>query len=154
MPSHAAITEQFLALSPNTEVEKALKELKKKKLESAIVINDKGQVEGTFSLQGVMKNLLPVSVAMEDGIQLDVTVRAAPGIAKRLRKVYPLKVSELMDRKVQAVAPETPIWEVINYLVSHNDLLWVIEPESGKCLGMITAQSAMDELKRLQESES
>ena len=154
MPSHAAITEQFLALLPNTEVEKALKELKKKKLESAIVINDKGQVEGTFSLQGVMKNLLPVSVAMEDGIQLDITVRAAPGIAKRLRKVYPLKVSELMDHKVQAVAPETPIWEVINYLVSHNDSLWVIEPESGKCLGMITAQSAMDELKRLQESES
>ena len=64
MPSHAAITEQFLALPPDTEVEKALKELKKKKLESAVIINGKGQVEGTFSLQGVMKNLLPVSVAM------------------------------------------------------------------------------------------
>ncbi len=154
MPSHAAISDQLLTFSPDMEVEKALQELKEKKLEAAAVVGENGQVEGVLSLQGVMKNMLPVSVAMADGLQLDVTVRAAPGIAKRLKKVYPLTVTELMERKFHAIAPETPIWEAVNYLVNHNGPLLVIERETGKCVGMISAQSAMDELKRLQESES
>lgn len=154
MPSHAAISEFFLSFPPDMEVEKALKELKKKKQDAAIIIDENGKVEGEFSLQSTLKNLLPVSVAMADGIQLDVTVRAAPGIAKRLKKVHPLKVSDLMERKIHAIAPETPIWEAVNHLVNTCAPLWVIDRETGKCLGMITAQSAMDELKRLQESET
>ncbi len=154
MPSHAAIAEQSLSFSPDMEVEKALKELKKKKTESAAIVNEQGEVEGVFSLQIVMKNLLPVSVAMADGIQLDVTVRAAPGIAKRLKKVSPLAVAELMERKFKAVYPETPIWEAVNYLVSSNDPLVVVEGQNNKFIGLITSQSAMDELKRLQESET
>lgn len=154
MPSHAAIAENPLTFAPDMEVEKALKELKKKKLESAAIVNENGEVEGVFSLPIVMKNLLPVSVAMADGIQLDVTVRAAPGIAKRLKKVHPLAVSELMERKFNTVYPETPIWEAVNYLVSSNGPLIVVEGENNKFLGMVTAQSAMDELDRLQESES
>jgi len=154
MPSHAAIAEQSLSFPLDMEVEKALKELKKKKLESAAVVNEKGEVEGVFSLPIVMKNLLPVSVAMADGIQLDVTVRAAPGIAKRLKKIHPLAISEIMDRKFNAVYPETPIWEAVNHLVGANGPLVVVEGENKKFLGMITPQSAMDELKRLQESET
>lgn len=154
MPCHAAIAEKFLTVSPDMEVEKALKELKKKKLDEAAVVNEDGVVEGIFSLPVVMKNLLPVSVAMSDGIQLDVTVRAAPGIAKRLRKVYPLTVEQLMERKFNAVLPETPIWEAVHHLVNAGSALVVIEGENRKFLGMITAQSAMEELKRLQESES
>lgn len=153
MPSHAAIAEQSLSLTPDMEVEKAIKELKKKKLESAVVVNKEGVVEGVFSLPIIMKNLLPVSVAMADGIQLDVTVRAAPGIAKRLKKVLPLTVAELMERKFNRVYPETPIWEAVNFLASSNGPLVVVEDENNKYLGMITSQSAMDELKRLQESE-
>jgi CBS domain-containing protein len=154
MPSHAAIVEKSLSFPPDMEVETALKELKKKKLEAAAIVNEKGQVEGVFSLLILMKNLLPVSVATADGIRLDVTVRAAPGVAKRLKKLYPLRVSELMDRKFSRVYPETPIWEAVNILVNADGPLVVVEGESNKFIGIITAQSAMDELKRLQESES
>ncbi|MEZ5813399.1 MAG: CBS domain-containing protein [Alphaproteobacteria bacterium] len=154
MPSHAAIVEKPLSFPPDMEVETALKELKKKKLEAAAIVNEKGQVEGVFSLPILMKSLLPVSVATADGIRLDVTVRAAPGVAKRLKKLYPLSVSELMDRKFSRVYPETPIWEAVNLLVNADGPLIVVEGESNKFIGIITAQSAMDELKRLQESES
>ncbi|MEM7651231.1 MAG: CBS domain-containing protein [Pseudomonadota bacterium] len=154
MPSHAAIAEKTLTFDPDTEVEKALKELKKKKQEHAVVVNKSGEIEGVISLPIVMKNLLPVSVAMADGIQLDVTVRAAPGVAKRLKKIYPLKVTEIMERRFNAVHPETPIWEALNHLATSNGPLVVIDSESEKYLGVITSQSAMDELQRLQESES
>lgn len=154
MPCHAAIAEKTITLSPDTDVESALKELKKKKQEAAAVVNDKGEVEGLFSLTILMKNLLPVSVAMADGIQLDMKVSAAPGIAKRLRKVYPLAVTEIMDRRFNTVGPETPIWEAVNALVGSATPLVVTEGESQKYLGMLTSESVMEELKRLEDSES
>ena len=154
MPSHAAIAEKSLSFPLDMEVEKAIKELKKKKQEEAAVVNENGEVEGVFSLPIVMKNLLPVSVAMSDGIQLDVTVRAAPGIAKRLKKIYPLTVGEIMERKFKTVNPETPIWEAVNHLVASAGPLVVVEGENNKFIGLINSQSAMDELQRLQESES
>ena len=154
MPCHAAIAEKSITLKPDTEVEVALKELKRKNVSEAAVIDDDGNVIGIFSLTIVMKNLLPVSVPMSDGIVLDVTVRAAPGIAKRLKKVNPLKVEELMERKVPTVHPDTPIWEAVSHLVSGHSCLVVVEGESRKYLGMVTPASAMDELKRLQESEA
>ncbi len=154
MPCHAAITKKSLTLKPDMEVEKALKELNKKNIDEATVVNDDGQVLGLFSLTIVMKNLLPVSVPMSDGIVLDVTVRAAPGIAKRLKKVNPLKVEDLMERKVPMVNPDTPIWEAVSHLVSGHSCLVVVEGETQKYLGMVNAASAMEELKRLQESEA
>jgi len=154
MPCHAAVIDKPLKLSPDMKVEKALAQLKKKNVEAAIVVDENDIVQGTFSIQVLMKNLLPVSVAMSDGIQLDVTVRAAPGIAKRLKKVYPLTVGELMDRKFNAVYPETPIWEGINYLVNGVSPLVVVEGDNNKFLGMITNASALEELQRMQEGEA
>jgi CBS-domain-containing membrane protein len=154
MPCHAAITDKVIVLRPDMEVEAALKELKKKNLEFAAVVDEDGILLGLFSHQYLMKNLLPVSVAMADGIQLDVTVKAAPGIAKRLRKVYPAKVSEVMDRKIHAVYPQTPIWEGVNALINYGSPVFVVEDDKGKFMGVITSASALDELQRMQESEA
>lgn len=154
MPCHAAMTDQCLTFTPDTNVEAAVNDLKKKNIDTAAVVNENGVIEGIFSLPVLMRNLLPVSVAMSDGIQLDITVRAAPGIAKRLRKVYPLTVAEIMERKFAVVYPDTPIWEGVNHLVNINTPLAVVDGDSNKFLGFMTSQSAMDELQRLQESES
>lgn len=154
MPCHAAITDRVVKFSPDTVVEKALKELQKKNVDHAAVVNEKGVIEGIFSIDTLIKNLLPVSLAGGEGLQLDITVRAAPGIAKRLKKVYPLAVSEVMERKFNVVYPETPIWEGINYLVNNGAPLAVVEGENNKFIGMMTSTSALEELQRLQESES
>ena len=150
MPCHAAVIEKPLTIAPDMEVEKALKELKKKKQTTAAVVDSKGVLLGSFSIQGVMRNLLPVSVVMADGIVVDVPIQAAPGIAKRLKKVYPLKVEELMEKKVAMVMPETPVWECVNALLRHGTL-FVVEGENRKFLGMIDERSALDELQRLIE---
>lgn len=152
MPSHAAMIEKPVTLSPDILVEKALKDLKKRKIDAAAVVNEDGTLNGVFSIGAVMRNLLPVSVAMSDGIKIDLPVRAAPGIAKRLKKLYPLTVGELMDKKPLTVYPDTPIWECVSGLVSHGGPLFVIDHKDHKFLGMIDMQSAFHELQRLQES--
>ncbi len=154
MPCHAAMIDKPTTLKPDIKVEKALKELQKKQLDAAPVVDHDGIIVGIFSISGVMQNLLPVSVAMSNGIQLDVTVRAAPGIAKRLKKVYPLPVSDLMERKFHAVYPQTPIWEGVNMLVTHGAPIFIVENENKKFIGILDFHTALAELQRLQESEA
>lgn len=154
MPCHAAITEKLVTVTPEQEVEATIKALKKAQASAAVVIDENGQSVGLFTLHGLMKNLLPVSVALSGGFQADIRVNAAPGIAKRLKKVYPLKVQDLMDRKYNAIHPDTPLWEGVSLLVQHGEPLVVVEGHSGKPMGLITFQSALDELSRLKDSES
>ncbi|MGB0718924.1 MAG: CBS domain-containing protein [Bdellovibrionales bacterium] len=154
MPCHAAIADKTVSLKADLTVEDALKTLKKAKCEGAAVIDENNVVIGFFSPQVLMKNLLPVSVAMADGIQLDVTVRAAPGIAKRLKKVMPLPVQDLMERKhFPVVYPQTPLWEGVNLIVTSGMPLVVVDHQTNKYIGFITQSSMMTELQRLQDSD-
>ena len=152
MPCHAAILDKALVLKEETSIEKALADMAKKKTEFAAVTNKDGILTGFFSYQILMKNLLPVSIAMNDGIQIDMKLPAAPGIAKRLRKVMPLPIKDLMEHKnFPVVHPETPLWEGVNLLVQYGQPLCVIEPVTQKYLGIITQESALNELQRLQQ---
>lgn len=153
MPCHSAMIEKPTTISPDETVEKVLKLMKKKKVEYVPVVDGKGVVQGLFSYEVLLKNLLPVSLAGSDGLNLGVTVRAAPGIAKRLKKVEALPVADFMKRKVKAVFPETPIWEGVNHLVMHGPPLLVVENESGKLVGLITGESILEELQRIKDSE-
>ena len=154
MPCHSAMIENPLSVKSDEEVGEVLAKLKKAKTQYAPVLDEDDKLVGMFSYEILLKNLLPVSVAMADGIQLDVTVRAAPGIAKRLKKVYHLPVSDFMERKVNAVHPETPTWEGINFLIMHGAPLVVVDSETEKLAGLMNGESALDELIRLKDSES
>jgi CBS domain-containing protein len=153
MSCRAAMTEKFTTVSPGDAVESVLKDMKKSKIDFMPVVDEAGKLAGLFSLQILMKNLLPVSVPVTGGFGPDVKLPAAPGIAKRLNKLHTLVVSDLMDRKVNTISPEIPIWEAVNLLVQQGSPLLVVE-QSGKAVGMITAQSALDELNRLKDFES
>lgn len=153
MPSHAAMTDKFLSVTPDDGVEATLKAMKKANVDFVPVVDDKGAAVGVFSLDIALENLLPVSVAMAGGLQLDIQIGAAPGIAKRLKKILPLKVGDLMSRRFIAVTPETPLWEGVNQLIQNRAPIVVVEPKTGKVLGVITNQSALDELNRMKDTE-
>ncbi|MCK5284714.1 MAG: CBS domain-containing protein [Alphaproteobacteria bacterium] len=149
MPCHSAMTKDMVSVSSDQLIEDVLALMKKKNVDAVPVVDEEKKLVGLFSIHVLMKNLLPVSVAMVDGVQIDMSVQAAPGIAKRLRKVSPLPVSELMDRKFNLVYPETPIWEGVNFLIQYGSPLFVVERKTEKLLGVITLPSALDELQRL-----
>lgn len=149
MPCHSAMNEKPLTISSDEEVGDVLKKMKKGKAQFAVVLDDEGVAQGLFSYDILLKNLLPVSVAMDKGISLDITVRAAPGVAKRLKKVYPLPISDIMERKLRVVHPETPTWEGIKMLMTHGVPLIVVEPKTGKLVGLMTGETAVEELQRI-----
>lgn len=151
MPCHAAITDKSVILKLDQNIDQALKDMRKRKVEVAAVVNEDDQFEGTLTTREILKNLLPVSVSMADGTTLEnITLSAAPGIAKRLKKVKPLKVSQLTNTQVQPVSPQTPLWEGVTLLVQSDDPIPVVDQGSGKFLGFITDQSMLQELEKLQ----
>ena len=154
MPCHAAIIDKALTIKVDSTIEKALKAMKKAKVEYAPILSDDGVIVGLLSYHILMKNLLPVSLTMNDGVQMDVNIPAAPGIAKRLRNVMLLSVDTVMERKnFPVVYTETPIWEGVNMMVQTGLPLTVIDPESQKYIGFITQTSLLSELQRLQEGD-
>lgn len=151
MPCHTAMLDKLITVTADQSVEEAMDVLKKSDIDAVPVVDGDGILEGVFSTHILLKNLLPVSLTTGDELHMDIKVGAAPGVAKRLKKVKPLKVSELMERKFNVVAPETPLWEGVNLLVNQGPPVLVIEKESGKLLGMILEQSLIDELERVQD---
>ena len=154
MPCHAAVVKKSVTLKEDVTVEKALKEMKKGNAEFAPVLDSDGALIGLFSYVILMKNLLPVSVNMSDGGQLDINIPAAPGIAKRLKNSMLVTVDKMMERKnFPVVYPETPIWEGVNIIAQAGLPLVVVDPETKKFSGLITQSSLLEELQRLQDSE-
>ncbi len=153
MPCHSAIMKKNITVSPEDTVESVLKTLKKEKVTVAAVIDEKGMLLGVFSMKSVLQSLIPVSVSMSNGVQLDIKMTAAPGVAKRLANMKPLPVSEIMDRKPLRVVPDTPIWEGVSELVRHGGPL-VVADEGGKFYGFITYDSFVEDLENMQTTDS
>lgn len=153
MPCHAAIIKDLKTASPEDTVEKVIKLIKKSKVSTVPVVDEKGIILGIFSMKILLKNLIPVSVAMNDGIMLDIKVGAAPGVAKRLTKVKPLSVSDLMERRFQTVEPDAPLWEGVSLLTRHGGPIVVMDDKK-KLIGLISYASVVDALEELHGSDS
>ena len=151
MPCHAAILDKITTAKADQPVEDVLKLLKKSKRPYIAILDDDGALQGMFSYRVLYKNLMPISVNMNDGVQMDLVISAAPGIAKRLKKVKPLPVSEFMNRRPQKVYADTSLWEAVNMIVQYGAPIFVVENENNKLVGVINEASAYLELDRMQK---
>lgn len=151
MPCHAAIISDLKIVSADTVVEDCLSLMKKNKQTVLPVLSDDEQVLGYVTFKSLLKTLLPVSVHMSAEMHSpDLIVGAAPGIAKRLKKIAPLAVREVMEHKIQKLTGETPLWKGINMIISSDEPVFVVDEDHDKYLGVMDEKSALMELERLQ----
>lgn len=155
MPCASAIVENIKTLSPEQEIGEVLEFFKSYHLENLPVVDKGGILLGYFSLHLLLKNLLPVSINVPNMPKLnpELTLKVAPGIAKRLKKTKPLKVADLMEREVETVHPETPLWEGIAKMIESRKAVMVVEQGTNRFLGMMNRHSALEELERMSEKE-
>jgi len=145
MACYSAIEKKGVTLSPGKTVEEALNVLKKSKAATASVIDDEGTFLGIFSMGILLKNLIPAPITTSNGVQIDMKIPAAPGVAKRLDRILSINVSEVIERNPVKVLPDEPIWEAVGRLVAHCEPLCVID-ENGKFMGLVTYESLINEL--------
>lgn len=153
MPCHTAISPVKITVKPNDYVEDVLGMLHGEHVTHAAVLDDDGTLAGVFSFKTLLGSLIPVSVAMAGGVQLDVNVVAAPGVAKRLNNVKRHPVSEVMDRKPHKVSPDAPIWEGVSLLIRNGGPLCVCD-DNDVFHGFITYSSLITDLENMQTTDS
>jgi len=152
MPCHSALLENVVVARPETLVEKVLTDMRKKKARLCAVVDEDGALLGYLDMQVLLKNLLPVSLSIQvPGQSAEMMVGAAPGIAKRLRKVKPVAVSNVMERKLHSVLPNTPLWEGVQLLVEFGSPVFVLDEGSENYIGAMDETTAIAELERMQD---
>lgn len=151
MSIESALAKKTPTLTPEKTVGEAITLLEKKKLRNAPVLNKDGTLAGFFSIRHLMKNLLPVSVQVDSGLQMAIPVSMAPGMDKRLASLKDEPVSALMERKMKTIALDTPVWEAVSLLIEERRPLPVLEEGSQKFLGVVTEQSLLQSLENDEE---
>ena len=152
MPCHTALLDNVVIARPETRVEKVLTDMRKAKARLCAVVDEEGALLGYLDMQILLKNLLPVSLSMQmPGQSAEMMVGAAPGIAKRLRKVKPVEITNVMERKFHSVFPNTPIWEGVQILVEYGSPVFVLDEDSDNYIGAMDETTAIAELERMQD---
>lgn len=148
MACYSAIEKKTIVVSPDDTVENILKVLKKNKVATVAVVDKDGYFYGTFSKPILLRNLVSVPVITSGEVQIGMNIAAAPGVAKRLGKVLPLCVTEVMERKPKTILPNEPIWEAASQLSQNGEAICVID-DNGKFMGIITYDSMVEELHNM-----
>ena len=148
-PCLDATVEHIISLKPDNTVREAMNIFAEKDIRSLPVVDNDGKYLGLVGLRHILKKLLPASVTMEDGLEnLDFIQDATPGIAKRLKRLYPMPVTEVMDAEYITIEPDTATWEAVRVMALHGSPVPIVNEKTNKLDGLITRQSLLTELDR------
>ena len=142
----------LITVTPETTVAEALEIFENNDIRSVPVVSKDGKMAGLFGLRHILLNLLPASATMQDGLRrLDFVIGAAPGIAKRLKKVKGRAVGEVMDENPMVLYEHTPTWEALRVMALHGSPISVVDEKSGDFVGMISRQSLLKGIENIEE---
>lgn len=152
-PCTRAMMTNVTTIRPDQTVEEALTIFKEKNIRNIPVVDADGQFAGMFGLHQVILSVLPKSVTMQDGLEsLTFVVDAAPGIAKRLAKIHPMKISEVMSTDVEVAHCETPTIEALRIIATKGSPVAVLERGTNKFKGMISRKTLLDDMYSILEN--
>ena len=139
-----ALIKNPVVLSPDMTVHDALTKLDAHQIRCAPVVDANNHLVGMFGLHSLMEDLLPTAARIDMGVEnLDFAVGAAPGAAKRMRKVAPNLLNTHMDKDFQTLSRDTSTLEAIRRLVKYGSPLAVIENDGKTFAGIVSEQSLL-----------
>ena len=106
---------------------------------SVPVIDSDGCYLGIFGVNCLLRQVLPKAAIMEDGLD-DVSFihETLAELHDRLHEVEALQVTVCMNGEIEPVAPDTPLVETLLRLYRTKSSIPVVDPDSGKLLGMVS----------------
>lgn len=150
MPCQDLMITNVITVRPDQTVGEAMEVFEMEHIRSVPVVDENNVLVGLFSLKVILENFLPVSAVMEDGLQrLNFVVGAAPGIAKRLRKLKDKTISEVMQKDCLVTYGDTATWEAVRLMARYGSPIPVVEKKSHKLIGLISSQSLLAGLRQI-----
>jgi len=155
MTCATAMTNTIVSVRDEQTIGDALQLLDRHSIRTLPVITAEGELVGRVDFAAVLSNLLPGPLMVDShgdrfSLRLDYIVdeKSELDVAKHLRELLPIKISEVMDREPKMVHRDTPLWEGIRLLVQHGSPIAVVEEGSHNLVGLVSLQSAIRELMR------
>ena len=151
-PCTRAMVHDVATIKPDQTVEEALTIFRDRDIRNVPVVDDDGKFVGLFGLHQVVLNLLPKAVTMKDGLEkLDFVIDAAPGLAKRLVKLHPVKVSEVLNDNPSVVHCDTPTIEALRMIAMNGSPVVVVEEKTNEFKGIISRETLLANFYQLLE---
>jgi len=143
-----------ITVSCDDTVETALHLIDDKKIRAVPVVDGDGVFKGMFSAHEIIKSLVPSY--MTQGIQtLDFATGASSVLSSRLKKMYPSRVGDHVscDDCVK-ITTNTQTWEALRMLTKYGSPLPVVDSNTGQLKGLISEQSAIQALLRMEADDA
>ncbi|MGD8588916.1 MAG: CBS domain-containing protein [Chromatiales bacterium] len=126
-------------LKTSDKIKTAVAYIMENRFRSLPVVDEQGRYMGIFGVNCLLRLVLPKAVMMEDGLDnVGFIQDSLHDLHERLREVEDQTVSMCMHSDIATVTPNTPLVETLLLLYRTRISIPVIEPGSGKLVGMIS----------------
>lgn len=103
------------------------------------VVDDEGHYLGVFGVNCLLRLVLPKAALLEQGVERVAFIQdTLSDLHDRFREVEHEPISVCMSTDIETVSPDTPLVETLLVLYRTRTSIPVVEPDSGKLLGMIS----------------
>ncbi len=127
-------------LRPDITIKEAIKQMKMARrddtrvgVKGMVVVTDKGELIGMFSIKDVLKAIIPQYMKMSE--LSDFTWEGM--LEAMAKKVEDMKVQDVMTRDVITVREEAPLMEVADVIVKNNLQRVPVVGKDGRPVGII-----------------
>lgn len=111
------------------------------------VVADDGTYLGSFGVSCLLKNVLPKAVLMKHGLtSVPFVQETLADLHNRLHELEHHTVDMCMNTEATTVSPDTPLVESLLILYNNRDSLPVVDPDTGKLVGVISYWDAGEKI--------
>ncbi len=127
-------------LHPNDHIRRAAEYVMKNRYRRIPVVDDDGRFVGVFGVNCLLRLVLPHAAIMENGLEsVHFARETLADLYRRLCENCDMEIALCMDKEdVETVGPDTPLLEAVLILYRTKASLPVVEPETGKLVGVIS----------------
>ncbi|TAN59202.1 MAG: CBS domain-containing protein [Rhodospirillales bacterium] len=127
-------------------VETAIDVLFHAHLRSLPVVDEKGRFQGLFGSHQLLQLALPKAAMIDEEQGFAFVTEGPEVISERLKEVAKHSLERYLDKEGATICPDVSIVEALHLLYRHRDDLPVVDPKTGKFLGLISARRAVGKL--------
>jgi len=148
-PTAASIMDPHpTVIHPDDKVSKAVRYIMENRYRRLPVVDSEGHFKGVFGVQQVVYLTLPKAVMMDKGLDTVPFVRyTLSDLHRHLKEIEDEPISICMHCcDVAKVNPDTPVLETLRILYNTRTSLPVVDPDTGKLVGVISYFDAVEKI--------
>ena len=134
-------------LKPTDVMKTAIGYIMENRYRNLPVVDDEGRYLGSFGVNCLLRNVLPKAAVMKQGLpSVSFVQETLSDLHNRLIEMEDKPISMCMSTDAETVSPDTPLVQTLLMLYHARHSLPVVDPESGKLVGVISYWDAGEKI--------